>query len=75
MVSQRSQARGPDTLLVIDISDTSRRKDSKIKAPLYKRCGVREYWLVDVDNGETLVHRADIATGGRSDLQRRSTSI
>jgi Uma2 family endonuclease len=60
---RRSQAHGPDTLLVIEISDTSRRKDSKIKAPLYKRCGVREYWLVDIDKGETMVHRADIADG------------
>jgi Uma2 family endonuclease len=51
-----------DTLLVIEVSDTTVRKDSKIKAPLYAEAGIAEYWQLDV-NKEMLVVRTDPAAG------------
>lgn len=35
-------------LLMIEISDSSLRKDRGIKRELYGECGVPEYWVVDV---------------------------
>lgn len=51
-----SQARGPDTLLVIELADTTVNKDKELKGPLYAEHGVREYWVIDIDKRETHVH-------------------
>lgn len=49
--------RQPDTaLLVIEVSDSSRARDTE-KATTYAAAGVLEYWIVDVDSDEVLVHR------------------
>jgi Uma2 family endonuclease len=37
-----------DTLLVIEVSDTTLRHDREHKAPLYARHGIPEYWIVDL---------------------------
>lgn len=47
---------GKDLLLVIEVADTTMRLDLA-KAALYARGGVREYWLIDVENRRTLVYR------------------
>jgi Uma2 family endonuclease len=39
-----------DVLLLIEVSDTSARYDREIKLGLYARHGVREVWIVDLDN-------------------------
>ena len=51
--------RGPDTLLIIEVSDSTLPYDLRLKADLYRRHGVREYWVVDVNAGVLHVHRAD----------------
>ena len=38
-----------DTLLVIEVADTSARYDREIKLPLYAKYAVRELWIVDLD--------------------------
>jgi Uma2 family endonuclease len=38
-----------DTLLVIEVSDTTLRYDTRVKAPLYARHAIPEVWIVDVD--------------------------
>lgn len=50
------QVRGPDLMLVIEISDSSLGFDLGPKAALYARYGVREYWVVDANTGRTHVH-------------------
>ena len=40
-----------DTLLVIEVAESSARYDRQIKLPLYARCGVPELWIVDLDAG------------------------
>jgi Uma2 family endonuclease len=48
--------RGTDSLLVIEIANTSLRKDTKLKAPRYAKHGVAHYWVVDVNANQTLVY-------------------
>jgi Uma2 family endonuclease len=42
-------ATGEDALLVIEVSDSTFRYDRKVKAPLYARYGIPEYWIVDIE--------------------------
>jgi Uma2 family endonuclease len=44
-------------LLVIEIADSSVRKDRNIKAPIYAAAGVAEYWIVFVSERVVEVHR------------------
>ena len=55
-------ALGTDTLLVIEVSDTTLRYDRDIKVPLYARHGVPEVWVVDV-NGNALLVYGDLRDG------------
>jgi Uma2 family endonuclease len=43
-------------LLVIEVASTSRSRDLG-KASVYAAGGVSEYWIVDIDRDEVLVHR------------------
>lgn len=43
--------------LVVEIADTSLPFDLTIKAPLYARAGVVEYWVLDLVGRRLLVHR------------------
>jgi Uma2 family endonuclease len=53
----------PDTaLIVIEVASTSRSRDVG-KAAIYAAGGVTEYWIVDVDRDEVLVHRAPSDAG------------
>lgn len=55
--AMRAEAvRGPDVLLLIELSDTTLRYDMGRKADLYAQHGVREYWVVDLNRRETYVH-------------------
>jgi Uma2 family endonuclease len=36
--------------LVVEISDSTLRKDLHVKTPLYARYGVPEVWIVDLEN-------------------------
>jgi Uma2 family endonuclease len=52
-----SEARGPDLLLLIEVSDTALAHDMHRKAALYRQYGVREYWVIDVNAAVVHVHR------------------
>lgn len=47
---------GADVVLVVEVAVSSLRAD-RAKATLYARAGVPEYWLVDVEGREVVVHR------------------
>lgn len=51
------QVRGPDLLLAIEVADSSIGYDLRVKAPLYARFGVRDYWVVDAVRETIRVHR------------------
>ena len=54
---QVPDVRGDTALLIVEIAATSLSYDLKVKAPLYARFGVRDYWVVDANSHETHVHR------------------
>jgi Uma2 family endonuclease len=49
--------RGDETVLVVEVADTSLRQDTTVKRGLYARAGVPEYWVVSIPNREAIVHR------------------
>jgi len=55
---------GPlDVLLVVEVADSSSAYDRGIKAELYARHGIAEYWIVDIPARSVRFHRAPV--GGR----------
>ena len=46
-----------DLRLGVEISDTTLAFDMKVKAPLYARAGIVEYWIVDIAGRRVIVHR------------------
>ena len=48
---------------MIEVADSSLSYDLTIKAPLYARFGVREYWVVEAWSLITHVHREPTAAG------------
>lgn len=51
------EVRGVDLALVIEVADSSLGYDLRVKAPLYARYGVPEYWVVDAVRQTVRVHR------------------
>jgi Uma2 family endonuclease len=45
-----------DVLLVIEIADSSFDYDRQIKAPLYARNGIPEYWLADLNQRRLFIY-------------------
>src|SRR5581483_4542106 len=42
--------RAPETLLIVEVSDSSLRTDQRVKIPLFAHFGVPEVWIVDLVN-------------------------
>lgn len=42
--------------LLIEVADTTFAFDTKIKAPLYAKAGIRELWVIDLNKQRVLVH-------------------
>jgi Uma2 family endonuclease len=61
--------RGPDLVLLVEVSATSLRLDREVKAPLYARYGVPLFWLVDAGAAEIWAHSAPV--DGQWGLVRR----
>jgi Uma2 family endonuclease len=55
-----------DVVLVIEVGDSTIREDTTIKASLYARAGIQEYWVLDVANARLVVFREPQETGYRS---------
>src|SRR5690606_27173577 len=49
--------RAEDVLLVVEISDSSLRRDITSKLRQYAGAGIPEHWVVDVNDRRVLVHR------------------
>lgn len=54
-------------LLVIEVADSSIRKDKKLKSEIYAEAGAPEYWIIDISGPElvVLVHTAPTPSGYR----------
>jgi Uma2 family endonuclease len=67
---------GPaDTLLIVEVSDTTVGFDRGIKAPLYAVSGIREYWLVDIAAETIEVYREPGAAGYRDVTTHRRGEV
>jgi Uma2 family endonuclease len=52
---------GPPAIVVEVVSKSTRRRDERIKRELFDRGDVREYWIVDPDRSQVVVHRRNSA--------------
>ncbi len=60
-----------DTLLVVEVAETSLAHDRRRKLPLYARSGVMEAWIVDHRADAIDVFREPSANGYAVEIQRR----
>jgi Uma2 family endonuclease len=54
---QLRRPRGDELLLAVEVADSSSQFDVTIKAGLYARAAVPEYWVLDIANRWLVVHR------------------
>lgn len=54
----RSNPRPEDVVLVVEVADSSLAFDLTVKARLYARAGIAEYWVADVVARQIYVHRS-----------------
>ena len=57
-INKRCILGAPDLIVEI-ISPTTKKKDMSIKLAKYIEAGVREYWIVDLDNRRIIVHNRE----------------
>jgi Uma2 family endonuclease len=53
--------RAPDTLLVIEVADSSLAYDRDVKIPMYAAAGIPEVWLVNLPANRIDVYRQPVA--------------
>ncbi len=58
-IDKKDKYKGIPTLVIEVLSPSTRSKDMLKKLDLYKQCGVREYWIVDPQNSQTMVYSLD----------------
>jgi Uma2 family endonuclease len=56
-------------LLIIELAESSLKKDLGLKAKLYARAGIADYWVVDLTERTIVVHR-DPKAGRYTHVQR-----
>ena len=59
----QSQPGPEDVFWIVETGDSSVASDREVKAPLYAKAGIPEYWLIDLPNKTVEVHRNPV--GGR----------
>jgi Uma2 family endonuclease len=64
------QPRPEDVLLLIEIAASSLSYDRGLKARLYARHGIREFWVIDANDFVTWVHTGPIGDGWSSIVER-----
>lgn len=66
---------GPPDLVVEVSSPTSRQRDEGVKRLRYGEAGVSEYWFVDLDRDEVVVHRLGPDGYGQPDVYRPGDAL
>jgi len=46
-----------DVLLLIEVSDTTLRYDQEVKARLYAKSGIPEFWIIDIHKAQLCIYR------------------
>ena len=52
-----------DCVLVIEVSESTARNDRLVKSQLYAKAATAEFWIVDLNTSETVVHQGPSETG------------
>lgn len=65
-----ARPRVEDVLLLIEIAVSSLAFDREVKARLYARHGIREYWVIDAETRTTWVHSGPSGDGWSSIVER-----
>jgi Uma2 family endonuclease len=68
-----SEAGPADTLLIVEVADTSEHYDRQVKVPLYARAGIPEVWLVDLNAATITAHRRPEGSGYGEAVVARGT--
>jgi Uma2 family endonuclease len=53
----------PDVFLVVEVADTTLRRDCEVKDKVYARAGIADYWVLAVSDRQLHVFREPTATG------------
>jgi Uma2 family endonuclease len=67
-----AQPRPEDVLLLIEVAASSLTYDRKVKARLYARHGIREFWVIDANERVTWIHTGPSGDGWSSIVERGS---
>jgi len=67
--------RPEDTLLLIEVADTTVRFDATVKLPIYARAGIPELWIVDIPASALRVFRDPRAEGYAEARELRSGTV
>lgn len=51
-----------DVALIIEVSDSTFEYDTKIKLPLYAEAEIKEYWIIDLQKDQILVHTEPVGS-------------
>ena len=57
-----------DVYLVVEIADSTLKKDCEVKDKLYARSNISDYWVIDVKNRQVHIFRTPTPTGYASHL-------
>ncbi len=60
--------RAEDVYLVVEIADSTLKKDCEVKDKLYARSNIADYWVIDVKNRQVHIFRTPTPTGYASHL-------
>jgi len=64
-----------EACLVIEVASSSLAYDRGLKARLYARHGVKEFWVIDANSGSTWVHTGPSGDGWSSMTERGPTDV
>lgn len=65
-----ARPRPEDVLLLIEVAASSMRYDRRVKARLYARYGIREFWVIDANRCVTWIHTGPAGDGWSSIVER-----
>ena len=57
-----------EVYLLIEVADSTLKRDRELKAPVYAQSGIQDYWILDVNQRQLYVFRSPTATGYASEL-------
>jgi len=57
-----------EVFLLVEVADTSLKHDREVKAPVYARSGIVDYWVLDVNERKLHVYRLPSSQGYQSEM-------